>query len=198
MPSFRVHIGVSAFIGLAGAAVGITDQAWSHPVAMVAGLAGALGGLLPDLDADEGRPLRTVGIFVSLFLSIGLLYVLLWQNLSPGQVILTGAALLFVFNSAGIGAFKTLTRHRGMFHSLPAVLVWGAALAIVAFPLGRPAALRLAAVGAAGYLSHLILDAVFSLSLKTLKLWSKSRLASTTSWVMAAGLILVMLHQYSR
>lgn len=188
MPSFNTHIYSSAAIGAAGTALGLSWQGWPWPVAALAGLAGWAGGMIPDLDSDTGRPVRIVGGLVSLVLTVGLVHVLLERLQEPLRAALVGAGLLILFNTVGIWLFKAVTRHRGMFHSLPAALAYAAGLAALFAPLGQSPALGAAAVGLAGVLSHLILDAVFSLSLGPLKLWSNKARPSLLAWLILAAL----------
>lgn len=197
MPSFKVHIAVSATLGVTGAALGMSWQQWGADVSMLAGLCGFAGGMMPDLDSDSGKPVRIAGGLAGLVLSIGLIYFLHRMNTPPLTIALTGAAMLFILNTAGVKAFKTMTRHRGMFHSIPAVLIFGSALAGIFAPLGFRAASGAALVGMAGFVSHLILDGVFSLTLKPFKLWSKDRLASCFAWLLAVSGLTVAYIQFN-
>ena len=183
MPSFKVHIAASSLAGTAVASLGITWQGWSPPVAVLAGLAGFVGGMVPDLDSDSSSALRLIGVLVSVILAVAAVHMLSRMNTAPLVTALGGAGLLLVFNTAGVSAFKALTRHRGMWHSLPTAAAYGAALAVVFAPLGRTAAWGVAVVGVCGALSHLLLDAVFGLTLNPLKLWSDSKGASILTWV---------------
>jgi membrane-bound metal-dependent hydrolase YbcI (DUF457 family) len=131
---------------------------------------------------------------VSLALVGGTAYILLSQPgtestlLTPGNILLMGLGLLFLFNTVGLEAFRRLTRHRGMFHSLPAALAFGALLAVLFAPLGQEKAVILSLVGLTGVMSHLLLDAIFTPTLTVFKWWSKNTLAAVTAWVCALGL----------
>ena len=188
MPSFKVHIAASSLAGVAVASLGVTWQGWSPPVAVLAGLAGFVGGMVPDLDSDSSSALRLIGVLVSVILAVAAVHMLSAMKTSPLETALGGAGLLLVFNTAGVSAFKALTRHRGMWHSLPTAVAYGAALAAVFAPLGRTAALGVAVVGVCGVASHLVLDAVFGLTLNPLKLRSDSRGAGILAWAVMIAL----------
>jgi hypothetical protein len=194
MPSFGSHIYASAAVGAAGAALGVIYADFDSPTAVLAMVAGFAGGMVPDLDADRGRPLRIAGGLVSLALAGGTAYTLLSRPmpessiLTPTNILLIGLGLLFLFNTVGLEAFRRLTRHRGMFHSLPAALAFGALLAALFAALGTEKALILSVAGVAGVMSHLVLDAIFTPTLMVFKWWSKSTLSAVTAWCCALGL----------
>ncbi|OHB82807.1 MAG: hypothetical protein A2V98_14785 [Planctomycetes bacterium RBG_16_64_12] len=82
-----------------------------------------------------------------------------------------GGALVYVFVRFGLGELlRRYTVHRGMFHSLPAAVIFGE----VAFLLscGSDVRIRLYEAGAVviGYVSHLVLDELYSFQ------WHRGRL----------------------
>ena len=59
MAAFRQHVTVSSTLGVAYTAACIyTGTEWS--LAALGGLLCALGGMLPDLDSDSGRPVAEI------------------------------------------------------------------------------------------------------------------------------------------
>lgn len=194
MPSFTTHIYASTAVGAAGAALGMSYAAFDAPTAVLATVAGLAGGMVPDLDADRGRPLRIAGGLVSLAVVGGTMFTL--RSLpdgkstvfTPDNILLIGLGLLFLFNTVGLEAFRRLTRHRGMFHSLPTAFAFGALLAVVFAPLGAEKSLLLSLVGLTGVMSHLLLDAIFTPTLTVFKWWSRNTTAAVTAWICALGL----------
>jgi membrane-bound metal-dependent hydrolase YbcI (DUF457 family) len=184
MPSFTFHMYASSAVGIAGMAYGLTYLDWNPATAVLGGGAGVVGGMIPDLDSDTGRPVRIVSGLVSLILIAGVVQYALALGWPPTHVALLGGAALLFFNIFGVMAFKSLTRHRGMFHSIPAVIAYGAALAVGFGSLGRDIALPMAVIGLGGGLSHLLLDALFSLSLDPLKLKNKDQGATLFAWTL--------------
>ena len=169
------------------------------PALLAAGLT-TLGGLLPDLDSDSGVPVRelfgiTAAITPFLFLphldSKGL-------SLEQKIVVLAGVYLFIRYGLAAV--FKHLTVHRGMFHSLPAMLIAGLATYLV-YP-GEDRFLRTFLAGGVmlGFLSHLVLDELCSVDFlglrlrlnkyagSALKLFSRSWTANVATYLVLAGL----------
>jgi membrane-bound metal-dependent hydrolase YbcI (DUF457 family) len=83
-------------------------------------------------------------------------------GLSHEMIILAGAAAYLLIRFGLSELLKRYTVHRGMFHSLPAAVIAGE-LAFLVLP-GDDVRLRIYTAGAVviGYLSHLLLDEVYS------------------------------------
>jgi hypothetical protein len=205
MASYRGHLAFASALGAAYAGVGIYrwDLDWG-PVVLGAGLT-TLGGLLPDLDSDSGVPVRELFSAAAAVTPLVLYDRLRAARLSTEQTLalLGGVYLLIRYGLAAL--FKRWTVHRGMFHSLPALLISG----LAAFLLYHPsppgpdtARLRLFLAGAVmlGFLSHLVLDVLYSVDLmgahvrlkkyagSPLKLFSASWPATAAAYVVLGGL----------
>lgn len=198
MAGFKAHITVSSVIGVGygGAAFYMYGVPW--PTAVLAGGLCSVSGMLPDIDSDSGTPLRESLAFAAAVVPMMLLPRLQQSGMAHELVILAGAAI-YLLVRFGLGVLlKRYTVHRGMFHSIPAAIVFGE----VAFLLtpGDDMRLRLYRAGAvvAGYLSHLILDEIYSvqwrggrLRLKgsfgtALKLWGHSGWANVSAYAKLA------------
>jgi membrane-bound metal-dependent hydrolase YbcI (DUF457 family) len=119
--------------------------------------------MLPDIDSDSGVPLReTMGLAAALtpmllvdrFQQLGLNY--------EQMVLAAGASYLFVrFGIARL--MMKYTVHRGMFHSIPALLIF-TGLAFLFFCGSANLHLRYFKAGGVflGVLSHLVVDEIFS------------------------------------
>jgi hypothetical protein len=163
MASYRGHL---TFAGLLGAGYGsLAFFEWHYdwgPALMAAGLT-TLGGLLPDLDSDSGVPVRElfgVSAAVAPFLLYRRVDALCHQSTEQTLVVL--AAIYLVIRYGLSALFKRFTVHRGMFHSVPALLIAGLAT-YLAYPSDNPR-LRVFLAGAVmlGFLSHLVLDEIYS------------------------------------
>jgi len=170
MADFRTHITASSVLGVAygGVAHAFFDVPLSTSV--LAGGLCAVSGMLPDVDSDSSRPLRESLAFAAAV--VPMMMVDRFQQLrwSPESIVLAGAAL-YVFVRFALGELlRRYTVHRGMFHSLPAAVISGE----LAFLLtsGTDLRLRVYKAGAvvAGYVTHLVLDEVYSLD------WHRGRL----------------------
>src|SRR6516165_3124807 len=136
MASYRGHL---AFAGALGAAYGsLSLFKWGYdwgPALVAAGLT-TLGGLLPDLDSDSGVPVRELfGISAALvpFFLFRRVYSECGQSIEQTLVILAAIYLFIRYVLSFI--FKRFTVHRGMFHSVPALLIAGLA-AYLLYPSG--------------------------------------------------------------
>jgi membrane-bound metal-dependent hydrolase YbcI (DUF457 family) len=174
MADFKTHLSVSSVMG-----IGYGAAAWwlydvPVPACVLAGGLCSVSGMLPDIDSDSGVPLREslgFGAAVVPMMLTGRLLHLGWPHES---IVLAGAgAYLFIRFAVG-WLLKRYTVHRGMFHSLPAAAIF----AELAFLLsaGEDERVRYYKAGAValGYLSHLLLDELFSFQFKRGRLRLKS------------------------
>ena len=169
MAGYRGHLATSTALGLAygGAAVWYFQMDWL-PAALGAGLT-AISGLMPDLDSDSGVPVRVLFGLASVLMPLLMLPRLLAQSQSLEMVIvfLLLTHLLIRYGLAAI--FKRLTVHRGMFHSIPAMLIAGL-IVFLLYHHPAPIVRIYMAVGTMiGFLSHLVLDEICAVDFSGLK-----------------------------
>jgi hypothetical protein len=124
--------------------------------------------LLPDLDSDSGVPVRELFGLMSAVVPLIMMPRLINLHLSHEEVILW-LALIYAGIRYGLSRlFKRFTVHRGMFHSIPAMLIAGLAMFLVydAPVLSQRAFI---AVGTMiGFFSHLVLDEAYSVDFRGL------------------------------
>lgn len=163
MADFVTHIATSSVLG---AAYGAAAYGWYDVPLSTSLLAGGLCGvcgMLPDLDSGSGRPLRESVAFAAAVVPMMLLERLRTFGLAPELLVLVGAGSYLLIRFGLAWFLKHFTVHRGMFHSLPAA----GAFFLIAFLLasGQETALRWYKAGGVllGYLSHLVLDELYSL-----------------------------------
>jgi membrane-bound metal-dependent hydrolase YbcI (DUF457 family) len=164
MASYRGHLAFSSALGVAYGAVGYwyLGLDWA-PACLGAGMT-ALGGLLPDLDSDSGVPIRELFGLLATITPFFLISRLQSKGLTSEQilVILAGCYLLIRYVLRFL--FQRMTVHRGMFHSIPAMLIAGLAVYLLHHgpnPLHR---MYLAGATMLGFLSHLVLDELYSVN----------------------------------
>ena len=58
MAGFRMHVGTAATIGVGYGLAAVKPLGFAPDAAILAGGLTAVGGMLPDLDSDTGRPIR--------------------------------------------------------------------------------------------------------------------------------------------
>jgi membrane-bound metal-dependent hydrolase YbcI (DUF457 family) len=192
MANFKGHVVTAAGLGIAYGSFAFWHlQVELAPAILGAGLT-TLGGLLPDLDSDKSVPNRTL----FRLLGIGVALLALQHLFETSSSLLGGAIALagsYFFVRYFLGyVFRRLTVHRGMFHSLPAMLIAG--LGIYLLYARSPEGLRLFLAGGImlGFFSHLLLDEICAVDLQgarlrkpfgtAVKLYSPSWIANTFTY----------------
>jgi hypothetical protein len=167
MASYQGHLTFSAVLGAAYGSVGAwwLGLDWG-PVFLGAGLT-ALGGLMPDLDSDSGVPVRELFGLAAAVVPLFLLRRLVRAGFEGEQILVIMAGVYLFIRYVLSAIFKHYTVHRGMFHSVPAMLIAGLAIFLIyqghrepgPSPLVR---FYLAGGTMLGFLSHLVLDELYS------------------------------------
>lgn len=167
MANFNTHFNV-AFAASAALGVVLFKAGMLSPELLVSCVAaGTVGGLLPDLDSDNSRPLN-IGFNVLSALAAFLMVVWFADRLVLWELV---AASILGFATIRYGLFTLftwLTVHRGVMHSVPYVLMFGLmSLYAVFHGLGLTAVDSWFVAGfiSFGALIHLILDETYSVDL---------------------------------
>ncbi len=167
---FRTHITTSTVVGVGyGAVGGYYFQLPWESCAIAAGLC-SIAGMLPDLDSDSGVPVRETLNFVAATVPLLLLQRLADWRLSHEQMVLLGATAYLVTRSGLGGIFRRYTVHRGMWHSIPAAVIAGMLVFLVTGSNDVQIRLFKAWAVVIGYLTHLILDELYSVDLAGVRL----------------------------
>ncbi|MCS7167282.1 MAG: metal-dependent hydrolase [Gemmatales bacterium] len=193
MAAFHQHLGFSAFVGSAYSATlwcaGVVEPA----VAIFAGATCTFAGMLPDLDSDTSKPVRELFNVLGMVGALLALHRLRHQASFPAETCLLIAVATYLLLRYGAAAIlRWCTVHRGMFHSLPAALIVGSLMFLVYDPAYLAARWAVAAGMSLGYLSHLVLDALWQLRSPgglvaladggPIKLVGQSRWANVVCW----------------
>lgn len=163
MASYRGHLMLSAPLGAAYGALALMRPEWDWgPIFLGAGLC-TIGGLLPDLDSDSGVPVRELfGITAAGFAAVAYFPLRKRLGLPPEQALVIAGAIYFFIRYVVANSFRKITVHRGMFHSLPAMLIAGLVVFLGFHSDDLILKLYLAGAASVGFLSHLILDEICS------------------------------------
>lgn len=128
-------------------------------------LAVIIGSFLPDLDLDGGVPFQILFGLLGAGIA-GLVFFNYYQNGERDlQVLILIPALVFAAVRFVVGyIFKKFTDHRGMFHSIPAAILFGlfAIWFLHFFSFLKGQELIIGAAVTIGYLGHLVLDEIYS------------------------------------
>ena len=183
MAGFRTHITFSGALGIVygGAAVQPMGYA-TEPALLAAGLT-TVGGMLPDLDSDSGVPVREMFGLAAIVGPLTMVPRLYQLGVSQEGIL---ATLLFGYVTIRYGlsfAFKHFTVHRGMYHSLPAMLISGLVVYLGYHSPDRGLRLLLAGGVMLGFLSHLVLDEIYSVGFNGVRLKLKASAGSAVKFV---------------
>ncbi|MEG3641039.1 metal-dependent hydrolase [Magnetococcus sp. PR-3] len=193
MAGFHTHLTVGA-VASGMAATGLYAGGVASPLEVALYFScGTVASLLPDIDSDNSTILSVVFTFVSVLLAFAVLFGQpATKGLSGLELFLLWAGL---FAAMRIGVFEVFTRmtvHRGIFHSIPAAILFGVLTVIMLHHAFRVPTLTAWVAGGfitIGFIVHLLLDEVYSLNLTgrhvkrsfgtACKLWSKDLYATT-------------------
>ena len=182
MGMFREHVAVS---GTCGAA--LAGGMWvATPIdAVQAGVAFTLvgiGGALPDLDSDRGRPIQELTALLGAAVPFVLLRRFAEFAGSFDAIVGLGIFTYVCVRYGGGWILRRLTVHRGMFHSLPAMMVSGL-LAFLAYKSPDPGVRMLMATSVmTGFASHLVLDEWCSVDWRGLRPRLKKSAGTAIKW----------------
>jgi LexA-binding, inner membrane-associated putative hydrolase len=190
MADYKTHLTTSTVLGIGYAAAGYFYGQLPAETCLLAGGLCSVSGMLPDLDSDSGRPVQEMTGFAAAV--IPMLMLERFRDLGWSHEMMTLAACgIYVLVRFGVAElFKRYTVHRGMWHSIPACLVCGLLTFLIV--AGQDLGIRMFKSGAvmAGFMSHLILDELWSFSLRSgrlnikrsfgtaIKFWGRDRWAN--------------------
>lgn len=180
MADFRTHITTSTILGIGYGIAG--HLVFELPISqcLVAGTLCSIAGMLPDLDSDSGIPLREMLCFVSVLVPLLMLERFRQMGLNTEMIVLV-SGILYVAIRFGIGAiFRRYTRHRGMWHSIPAAMIAGMVTYLVCLSPELGVRLFKSWAVVIGFLSHLFLDEVYSIDLRGRRI--KKSIGTAMKW----------------
>ncbi len=163
MAGYKTHITVSGALGVGYGTAGYVLGGFSPTQGALAGVLTWFSGMLPDLDSDSGRPVREVFSLLAAFAPFAMMpRLLVWSRGNHETATLLAVLVYVVIRYGGAGLLNRVSVHRGMFHSIPAMIIAGevAFLAFASSTLGT----RLLMSGGVcvGFFSHLLLDEIYS------------------------------------
>ena len=172
MANFTTHIAVGTVVSGALATLTLAANVVPHESLVAVTLAGVLGSVLPDIDLKDSRPSRAMFAGLGIFFSFAVLFT------CAGKYSIVELWMLWLGTLLGIryglhAIFHRIAVHRGIWHSLLAT-VFCALLAAVVFKyiLGEADGIAWLGAGflAIGYLTHLVLDEIYSVDVMDVRL----------------------------
>ncbi len=205
MADFKTHITTSSILGCIYGAGGfyIYDQPLPHSL-VAAGLC-SVAGMLPDLDSNSGIPQREMLSFVSVVIPMLMLKRFEALGLNAEHMVFI-AGVMYVTIRFGIGGlFRRFTKHRGMWHSVPAALVAGMVTFMICLTPEFESRLFKSWAVVLGFVSHLVLDEIYAVNWEgklpktkksfgtALKFWGKDQMPNLFVYGNFALLVVMIL-----
>lgn len=175
MAGYREHISVSGLLGVAYGCAAMFLFGFSIVQSAIAAVLTWISGMLPDLDAEGGRPVKELSSLTAALMPLLLLQNVHAIGVSGDRALLFAIAAYAVVKYGGSFLLGKLTVHRGMFHSIPALLI-SSEITFLAYHSHDVRVRLLMAIGVGlGFLSHLVLDEMYSVQ------WDGTRIRLKTS-----------------
>ena len=197
MAGFKTHITVSCGVGAVYGATGCYAGLPPESCIVAGGICG-IAGILPDLDSNSGVPVRETLALASAFVPALMMHRFETLGLSNERILLI-CATIYLCIRFGVGhLFKQFTVHRGMWHSIPAAATVGCLVLLLASGVTEVRYFK-AFAATLGFLTHLVLDEIWSISFDrrglrakkssgtALKFWSKNGWANIGTYAKLAA-----------
>lgn len=183
MAGFRMHITVSTACGIAYGTAAYKALGHNPETALLAAGVTAVSGMLPDLDSDSGRPVREMSAFAASALPLLAVPRLVHSGLTTEGIYAILGLSYFLIRFGLKWVLSQVAVHRGMFHSVPAMLIAGLAV-YMAYGSDDPSIRLVLAAGAMiGFFSHLLLDEIYSVDFNGLRVHLKGSAGSAIKFV---------------
>lgn len=165
MAGFKTHITFSSILGAGYATAGLTMYDMPWPSCLIAGSLCSVAGMLPDLDSGSGRPVRESMGFAAAVVPVMLIQRFQEMHISYELMVLAAVGLYLLIRFGGAWALAKYTVHRGMFHSIPAAVLAGLVAFLLTGCSNADLDVRIFKAGGlfTGYMSHLLLDEIWSI-----------------------------------
>lgn len=135
---------------------------------------GVIGGMLPDLDANNSKPTEIMFRLLSIFFPLVIL-ISITKTLPILYIIAIWGVSSFVLNYILFEIFLKITTHRGIFHTIPMGVLFGEITILVSQNLVGMTPTFSSIAGLfifLGFVFHLILDEIYSIDFKSMSLKS--------------------------
>ena len=162
MAAYREHISVSGMMGIGYAFVAIFLLNYSAVQAAIAAILTWIAGMLPDLDSETGRPVREMSGVTAALAPMVVFQHSSAIGVSSDRIVLVALLVYGAVRYGGPAILGRMTVHRGMFHSIPALVIASELTFLCYYSEELRVRLLMAAGVGIGFLSHLILDEMYS------------------------------------
>lgn len=182
MAGYKEHISVSGLLGIGYGTIATLLLGFSPAQGILAGVLTWIGGMLPDLDSETGRPVRELFGLTAAVASFVAMRSMVRVGADPDAALLAAVVTYAAVRYGASALMAKFAVHRGMFHSLPALIIAGEVV-FLAYASESYAVKFLMAGGAClGFFSHLVLDEVYSVERKGAKIRLKKSAGTAIKW----------------
>jgi membrane-bound metal-dependent hydrolase YbcI (DUF457 family) len=164
MADFKTHISTSTAIGAVYGVVGFYGLGVPPAHCLIAGTLCSVAGMLPDLDSNSGIPQREMLCFGSAVVPMLMLPRFQALGLSTEEMVFLAGVMYFAIRFGVGNLFKKYTKHRGMWHSIPAAMIAGLATFMVCLSPDFEIRVFKAWAVVIGFVSHLFLDEIYAVN----------------------------------
>jgi membrane-bound metal-dependent hydrolase YbcI (DUF457 family) len=205
-----MHISVSTLCGLGYGAAAVQPLGFTTETGILAAGITGVGGMLPDLDSASGRPVREMFGLAAVLVPLVLVHRLKHSGVSEEGQLATMLFSYLVIRYFVANIFKRFTVHRGMYHSIPAMVIAGLCVYLGYNSPDRRIRFLLSCGVMIGFLSHLVLDEIYSVDWQGLKpklkssagsaikFASPSLYATVTCYLILGGLLYLAFLDYTK
>lgn len=167
MANFPTHIGVGTVVSGGLATITLAADVIAPDSLVAVTLVGVLGSILPDIDLKDSRASRALFSGLAVFFSFCVLFLNAHKySIAELWLLWLGSFLLVRYGAEAV--FHRFSYHRGIWHSiLAALFFWFLTAIVFKYVLGKHEGVAWLAGGFMfiGYITHLILDELFSVDL---------------------------------
>ena len=201
MADFKTHITSSTALGFLYGGVGYFGFEVPLAHCVIAGSLCSVAGMLPDLDSNSGKPQREMLSFVSVIIPMMMMPRFKAIGMTTEHMIFV-AGVMYVLIRFGIGGlFRRYTKHRGIWHSIPAALIAGLATFMICLSNDLEIRIYKSWAVVLGFVCHLVLDEIYAVNWEgqlpkkkksfgtAMKFWGNSTWHNGTTYLKLAILI---------
>lgn len=182
MAGYKEHISVSGLLGIGYGTIACLFLGFSPAQGILAGVLTWIGGMLPDLDSETGRPIRELFGLTAAVASFVAMRLMIRKGADPDTALLMAVVTYAAVRYGASAIMAKFAVHRGMFHSIPALIISGE-IVFLAYDSESYAVKFLMAGGISlGFLSHLVLDEIYSVERKGARIRLKKSAGSAIKW----------------
>ncbi len=172
MANFTTHIAVGTLVTGALATLTLAADVVAPENLIAVTMAGVLGSVLPDIDLKDSRPSKAMFSGLAVFFSFAVLFGAA-EHFSVVELMILWLGTLVLVRYGAKALFHEFSYHRGVWHSVLAAAFCASVTAVVYYYLlRRPDGVAWLAAGFMfiGYMTHLILDEMYSVDVMDVRI----------------------------